>query len=161
LRSTGAGSSSPPGRSAESGTGPGTLTSGRLIIDDARDYLPLFQIDRVFGPYGSHDRSGSHVTNVTGMPLWARMDSLRATGDRFDDFQGNANRKWSLSGSYSILWKLIGGLWGGLTRTAMDQRNEVVGRRKSAQARPAHARSRAFATFPCTSVRRISRPLKG
>ena len=27
------------------------MTSGRLIIDDARDYLPLFQIDRVFGPY--------------------------------------------------------------------------------------------------------------
>jgi hypothetical protein len=27
------------------------LTSGRLIIDDARDYLPLFHIDRVFGPY--------------------------------------------------------------------------------------------------------------
>ena len=36
----------------ESGTGPGTLTSDHLIIDDARDYLPLFQIDRVFGPYG-------------------------------------------------------------------------------------------------------------
>ena len=28
------------------------MTSDRLIIDDARDYLPLFQIDRVFGPYG-------------------------------------------------------------------------------------------------------------
>ena len=41
-----------PRRSAGRGTGPGTLTSGRLIIDDARDYLPLFQIDRVFGPYG-------------------------------------------------------------------------------------------------------------
>ena len=27
------------------------MTSGRLIIDHARDYLPLFQIDRVFGPY--------------------------------------------------------------------------------------------------------------
>jgi len=51
LRSTGAGSSSQPRRSAESGTGPGTLTFDCLIIDDARDYLPLFQIDRVFGPY--------------------------------------------------------------------------------------------------------------
>ena len=34
-----AGSSSPPGRSAGNGTGPGTLISGRLLIDDARDYL--------------------------------------------------------------------------------------------------------------------------
>ena len=51
VRSAIAGSSRPPGRSAESGTGPGPLTSGRLIIDDARDYLPLFQIDRVSGPY--------------------------------------------------------------------------------------------------------------
>ena len=27
------------------------MTSDHLIIDDARDYLSLFQIDRVFGPY--------------------------------------------------------------------------------------------------------------
>ena len=31
------------------------LTSDHLIIDDARDYLPLFQIDRVFGPYAIPD----------------------------------------------------------------------------------------------------------
>ena len=60
LRSTGAGSSSPPERSAGNGTGPGTLTSGRLIIDDARDYLPLFQIDRGFGPYGETVPASDH-----------------------------------------------------------------------------------------------------
>ncbi len=55
--------------------GPGTLTSGRLIIDDARDHLPLFQTDRVSGPYGvalhrflagNHDVATENVLVVIG-----------------------------------------------------------------------------------------------
>jgi len=37
------------------------LTSDHLIIDDARDYLPLFQIDRVSGPYAGETLTMSPI----------------------------------------------------------------------------------------------------
>jgi len=40
------------------------LTSGRLIIDDARDYRPLFQIDRVFGPYDVQIAEGNVIERL-------------------------------------------------------------------------------------------------
>jgi hypothetical protein len=43
------------------------LTSDHLIIDDARDYLPLFQIDRVSGPYGVRPKNGT-VTPPERLP---------------------------------------------------------------------------------------------
>jgi hypothetical protein len=88
------------------------LTSGRLIIDDARDHLPLFQIDRVFGPYavdhlrdqGQHPAPGdlAHLSplgwehiNLTGDYRWETSstfgpDQFRPLRIRAHDFAAAA-----------------------------------------------------------------------
>jgi len=64
------------------------LTSGRLIIDDARDYLSLFQIDRVFGLYGIVDTAGDLIaaSDVTEASYEA---DAGATAEVSDGTQGD------------------------------------------------------------------------
>jgi hypothetical protein len=58
------------------------LTSDRLIIDDARDQIPLFQIDRVSGQYAYFDTGAFQrlPNQYTVAPDGPTLNELRAPG---------------------------------------------------------------------------------